>query len=164
MVRFGRGGSVRLARPSDTPARRFRGIPLSPSPFRRPRGFSQGRAGICVRRNRPLGSARAPMAMGSASPMLPPRRAASFRRPRGVRGFTAGGRDRVRWSRGWTGGGGDAPGGHDWALMGTGRRPGAIFPASSLVHGSGEQLRPNRARPRRCLALHCGLSFFPWSV
>ena len=25
---------------------------------------------------------------------------------------------------------------YDWALMGTGRRPGAIFPASSLMHGS----------------------------
>jgi hypothetical protein len=29
--------------------------------------------------------------------------------------------------------------GHDWALIGTARRPGAILPASSLVHGSEAQ-------------------------
>jgi hypothetical protein len=71
---------------------RVRGIPLSCCPmssFHGSRGFSQRFADFCVSRNRPLGSARAPMAWDPFRRcfLFSPGRSASFRRARGGSGF-----------------------------------------------------------------------------
>jgi hypothetical protein len=117
------------ARRGSGTARRFRGIPLSASPFHRPStvDFRIGSFDFCVRRNRPLGPSR--FGVRSCPDGMDPARfvrrcfllcrAPAPRlfgeRARGVLGFTAGGVSWARgWMDGWTGEGGDA---RPWRAM-----------------------------------------------